>query len=359
MVKSSPVLPHPSHVHQPRGSILVLGSGVIGLTAGIVLQRRGFKVDIWAKDLPPNTTSNKAGAYWFPYNVQPMARVNKWAADTYKVYQDILSKDPQAGVIPAPFVDFFDHPRPERFFYEDFIPFFRRAKPDELPAGFVDGIVLQTFSINVDKALNYFIRIFLRSGGRLRRKTVNNISEAFSSYDYVINCTGLGSIELFNDSRLFPARGQTVITRLQKNTLPNQPKKEGQEDWYNCVTGIHTDSVLAYIIPRDVDVVLGGTYQKGNSSLLVSEEDTNEILKKCALACPLFERDKIQILQEKVGLRPCRDEVRLEGEFFENGKKLVIHNYAHGGAGWSICFGCAFEVVEILEKAINSNRSKL
>ena len=40
-------------------SVLVLGAGVIGLTSAITLQQAGFTVDVWAKDLPPYTTSNK------------------------------------------------------------------------------------------------------------------------------------------------------------------------------------------------------------------------------------------------------------------------------------------------------------
>lgn len=44
----------------------VLGCGVIGLSTARLFQRRGFAVTIYAKDLPPNTTSNIAGGWWAP-----------------------------------------------------------------------------------------------------------------------------------------------------------------------------------------------------------------------------------------------------------------------------------------------------
>jgi hypothetical protein len=39
---------------------------------------------------------------------------------------------------------------------------------------------------------------------------------------------------------------------------------------------------------------------------------------------------RLEILAERVGLRPCRPEVRLEKELFHSGTKLVVHNYGHG-----------------------------
>jgi len=48
------------------GSAAVLGCGAVGLATARLLQRHGFDVTIYARDIPPNTTSNVAGASWFP-----------------------------------------------------------------------------------------------------------------------------------------------------------------------------------------------------------------------------------------------------------------------------------------------------
>ena len=51
----------------------VLGCGVSGLSTALLLQRRYQNgpgtVTIYAKDLPPDTTSNIAGAWWAPTSV--------------------------------------------------------------------------------------------------------------------------------------------------------------------------------------------------------------------------------------------------------------------------------------------------
>jgi glycine/D-amino acid oxidase-like deaminating enzyme len=53
----------------------VLGCGAVGLATARLLQRRGFEVTIYAKDLPPNTTSNIAGAL-------PIATSRTWSGIT-------------------------------------------------------------------------------------------------------------------------------------------------------------------------------------------------------------------------------------------------------------------------------------
>jgi D-amino-acid oxidase len=59
-------LPRPAH-------FAVLGCGVSGLSTARLLQRRFQNgpgtVTIYAKDLPPDTTSNIAGASWAPTSV--------------------------------------------------------------------------------------------------------------------------------------------------------------------------------------------------------------------------------------------------------------------------------------------------
>ena len=46
--------------------IIIIGCGVSGLTCGIRLLESGHGAQIWARALPPNTTSNVAAAVWYP-----------------------------------------------------------------------------------------------------------------------------------------------------------------------------------------------------------------------------------------------------------------------------------------------------
>ena len=76
--------------------VLVIGSGVMGLTSAIRLQESGFTVRIVTRDLPPHTTSDAAAAYWFPEG-EPYDRVQIWGRDTYYALQK-MTQIPEAGV---------------------------------------------------------------------------------------------------------------------------------------------------------------------------------------------------------------------------------------------------------------------
>src|ERR1700722_19982600 len=55
----------PGHV----GPVAVLGCGAVGLATARLAQEAGFDVTIYAKALPPETTSNIAGGQWLPVTV--------------------------------------------------------------------------------------------------------------------------------------------------------------------------------------------------------------------------------------------------------------------------------------------------
>src|SRR5438445_2987350 len=74
-------------------SVAIVGAGVSGLTCGGVFAERGFRTAIFAEQIGQQTTSGAAGALWFPYDAEPVAKVIPWALATYKVLVD-LTKDP-------------------------------------------------------------------------------------------------------------------------------------------------------------------------------------------------------------------------------------------------------------------------
>src|ERR1041384_6097348 len=71
--------------------LVVVGCGISGLSSGLLLARAGFDVKIISKDLPPNTTSNKAAAFWSPYYVAG-DRVARWKViSSMKSFPNFLS----------------------------------------------------------------------------------------------------------------------------------------------------------------------------------------------------------------------------------------------------------------------------
>ena len=312
--------------------LLVIGCGVSGLSSGILLLKAGYNVRIWAKELPPNTTSDIAAAFWYPYLCNPKDKVTRWSGYTLKYLQDNCLDDPEAGCIERTVTEIFDRQVGEPW-WKDAVESYRRPSAAELPEGYVDAYQIGSILMDSSKYMPYLFKTFTDLGGTYEQREVRDIHEAFEQSDIVINCSGLGSRKLFDDKTVYPVRGQVIVAK------PNGYEAvTADDDAFNN---------LSYIIPRINDIIIGGTAQKGNWSLDVDPKDTEEILRKSRHMSPLF--DEVEIVDQKVGLRPARDEVRLETEDFGKGK-YVVHNYGHGGAGYTLSWGCANDVVGEVER---------
>jgi D-amino-acid oxidase len=104
------------------------------------------------------------------------------------------------------------------------------------------------------------------------------------------------------------------------------------------------DGSPTYIFPRSDGCILGGTAQKDNWSLAVDPATAADIRARCEQIEPTLH--DAEVLAQLVGLRPGRHEVRLEVEHIGQ-RQAVIHNYGHGGAGVTLSWGCAAEVVQL------------
>jgi D-amino-acid oxidase len=307
----------------------VIGCGVSGLSSAIRLQEAGHHVTIRARDLPPNTTSNIAAAIWHPYKVFPRERAVAWGQRSLSVFYE-LKDVPGSGVTMMPAIEVFSEPVEDPW-WRECVPDFRRARPDELPAGFADGYVFETAQVETRIYLEYLMRRFREAGGVIEQRELASLDEALAVSDVVVNCAGLGARQLVGDDALYPIRGQIVraarlpITRIMLD-----------EDETRGVT---------YIVPRSTDCILGGTSQVGDWSLEPDLLTAASIIERCALLAP--EVRNAQVLEHLVGLRPGRAAIRLEREGLPGGK-FVVHNYGHGGGGVTLSWGCAEEVVALV-----------
>src|SRR5437764_2534452 len=65
--------------------IAVLGSGVVGLSTARLVQEAGFPVTLYAKALPPDTTSNVAGGQFHPFGLfRPSAVTPAWREQLHR-----------------------------------------------------------------------------------------------------------------------------------------------------------------------------------------------------------------------------------------------------------------------------------
>src|SRR5438874_8413998 len=80
-----------------KHQVAIVGSGVSGLTCGLVFAEHGYRTAIFAKEIGQQTTSGAAAALWFPYDAEPADKVVPWALGTYRTLID-LARNPDSGV---------------------------------------------------------------------------------------------------------------------------------------------------------------------------------------------------------------------------------------------------------------------
>ncbi len=322
--------------------ILVIGCGVSGLTTGLLLLEAGHRVSIWAKSLPPYTTSNAAGAVWHPFKVDPPDKVAMWGAEALRRFKTLLTV-PESGVIEAPALELCVEPGKEPP-WSGTVAGFRHATAEELRLGRPDGYVYETLVIDTNRFLEYLRGQFLTRGGQITQRIVRDLGEAFAQSQIVINCTGLGARELVGDRDLHPSRGRVVRIR--------------QRGFHQVLLNDEERSSMAYVIPRIDDIVLGGTFEEDVSGEQYHGEEYQEsltldpvseaIMQRCKSFEPAFAGiTALDVLKVVSGWRPIRSQVRLEREH-PTPDTMLIHNYGHGGAGVTLSWGCAREVVELL-----------
>lgn len=315
--------------------VLVIGAGVSGLTTGLELLRAGHEARIWARDVPPRTTSNVAAAVWYPYKAYPAARVAAWGAATYRTFSR-LAADTSTGVLLAELLDLRREPASEPE-WAGAVDGFRHARPDELPPGIADALTFTAPVIDTGIYLDYLLRTFQREGGVIEERTICDLAEAFERSSVVVNCAGLGARELAVDPNFRPLRGQVVRVR---------------HNGYRRVLLDDHDATVTYVVPRIHDIVLGGTDDEGNEDTTPDAAVTHDILRRVASLEPalagLTEADVVSVA---VGVRPVRSAVRLELEQ-PAPDRVLISNYGHGGAGVTLSWGCAAEVVRLLDGAL-------
>lgn len=219
-------------------SVAVIGSGALGLTSALQLQRLGARVTIYAKDRAAFTRSMRATGTWTPDSrIADAGRAapdfpalwEAMARESYAVHQTYLGTDgdpvafrdryvlsggdlPRAAARPpiqtAPgaaavrFAEFGDR-------LAGLTPRGVDLPPGSTPFPVPNVRRGSGMQFNVTELMHRLESEFLMHGGRIETRVFNTPAEIAALPEKIaINCTGYGARALFNDAEVVPVRGQ-------------------------------------------------------------------------------------------------------------------------------------------------------
>ncbi|KAI1088725.1 FAD dependent oxidoreductase [Rostrohypoxylon terebratum] len=366
--------------------VLVIGGGVTGLISAWVLLDRGYRVTIvssaWASD-EQRLTSQIAGALWeFPPAVCgqhtdkiSLAHSKHWSMTAYHIWDGIASI-PQLSEASGVRM------MPSDFFFPDIVEsdkaqvekmteimasgvrgFYRGAdiideRGIDPSYGAVDAYELLAPVIDTDKAMGWLTELVEGKGAELVTETIHNdlvevedeLRARFNA-DVIINCTGLQAQELAGDESVYPIRGGLIRVINDGSDFP-------KVDAALTITAdaAHSANEIIFLVPRNDNILLiGGITEphEWNLDLTLDTPIIQRMRERCEKFLPGLENARVDPdYPFAQGLRPFRGQnVRCERELRRTGSRIV-HSYGHGGAGWSLSFGCAQDVAMLVDEAL-------
>jgi hypothetical protein len=344
---------------------VVVGAGVIGLSTALhLLERFPGELDLTvvAEKFSPNVTSDRAGAFMLPpcsygsaqglgkvkkvspRNPQLDERMKVWSKATLQHFHAIYGSEEnfEAELCLEQGYVLLGSPEPDPWYKKDVFGF-RHVKLDSIEASLIhipsSCVDIWAFSVYVLKPTTYmhWLKTKVKEGGvKFEEKKISNFAE-LSSYDIIINCTGLGSRDLVDDKLLYPVRGQLVQVAAP---------------WLKHWLAFSSGDTMVGIYPQARHVILGGTAEAGNWSEKSDPQTAQEIVQKCQQYCPGLR--KAEVVDSWVGLRPLRDPIRLDSCEGPAGS-LLVHCYGHGGEGFALSWGCAVNIGNIVQHKLTTS----
>lgn len=308
----------------------IVGAGVSGLTCAVLFAERGYRTSIFAEEIGPRITSFAAAAIWFPYDAEPADAIIAWSLETFDILRK-LNGTPGSGVSMVELRSFSRVGEIE-------IPAWaiplgaRRVPPLLIPPCFTSGFALDVPLTDTTHYLDYLAARFRRAGGNIHVGVrFDHLEEVNHDCSLLVNCTGIGARILLPDPEVEPHRGQVAIV-----------PKTAQRHAVVC-----DGPPLMYAIPRSDDCVFGGTNEL-SADRNPDPATTAQIIAECSR---VLNMEPPRVLGERVGLRPFRRSgICLRADQLRDGRR-VIHNYGHGGSGFTLSWGCAQAVFALAKVA--------
>jgi glycine/D-amino acid oxidase-like deaminating enzyme len=255
----------------PHREAAVIGCGAVGLATARLLQDRGFEVVVYARDVPPDTTSNVAAALFGVTSLvddahrggEIVGRIRQAARFAHRYFQNFIGD--RYGVR---WIDFFligDEPQEQPWDFAitpELYPLTAIAPADNpFPTRYASRF--PTMFIETNVYLPQLVADFLLRGGTLRVRDFADRSElARLAAPLIVNCAGLGAKALFDDAELTSVKGQLTLLRPQAEV--SYAYLDGARD--------------LYMFPRRDAIILGGSHEHGVWSTAPDEGQAARIL---------------------------------------------------------------------------------
>jgi len=309
--------------------VAIIGAGISGLSCAYLLsEKEQYDITVFANEFSPQITSNRAAAFWYPYQVRFDKRGIAWSKKSYAFYKK-LAEDSSTGISLKQLIKVIRKDVVEE--EPIWLDFIAEGVCKVIPKEQLAPNVLKAYDVLVPLIetqifLPYLQDLFTKRNVLFEKKIINDFGE-LSAFDIIVNCTGLGARKLCHDESVIPIRGQVAL--LETDTrMP-----------------IYMDNETPlYIVPRKDAMIVGGTYERDVYEPITEPETLERILANAYNVFPQLKQHKV--IGNWAGLRPYRPQVRIEHEAGTN----IIHNYGHGGSGFTLSFGCADDVVKLIEQ---------
>ncbi|WFE66968.1 FAD-dependent oxidoreductase [Micromonospora sp. WMMD714] len=308
--------------------VLVVGGGIIGLTAAVRLRERGARVTLLTADPPDDTVSAVAAAVWYPSHTDADPRVLRWAVETHAE----LSWQAATGV-PGVVA------RPTRMLLRrpgDGPPWWAAATGDLVTGPgsgpYATELRFTAPTVEMSPYLGWLRDRFTAAGGVVRTGRLDRLDDGFALAPTVVNATGLAAGRLADDPAVHPVRGHLVLV--------------ANPGLVTSVRDEENPAGITYVHPRRHDVVLGGTFEPGEWDTGPDPATSTAIRDRCVALVP--ELAGAPVLGVRVGLRPARHGgPRVAVQAGSTPGRRLVHAYGHGGAGVTLAWGCADEVARL------------
>ena len=355
--------------------VAVIGAGISGITTAALLQQNGFEVSVYTKEHPLKETKNPYFGSQFPSaSVIPHSVFHPEINEIFKKTQLFFSNMCDSsfpGLTKHEHFELFAFENPEAQYaslisgYKSLSDINWHPKHPDIPLK--SGWKFDCFFADWSVYFPQLVQSFLKNNGTFIYGAVDLNSFTSLNEDIIINCSGIGSAQLIEESK------SPLILKghlLKVNNTIDLKSPRGNTVSYNFSPGadIYADSfgtpLDVYCYPRKNDWILGGSRFKGtldNQGNWVSEDKlsqqfptqiesiNSEIIKETfGTDLSKFKEKEYQYSYRYV--RNKENGLRIEPDTTSG--RLVIHNYGHGGAGVTLSWGCALRCVQIICKEL-------